>query len=163
MYLQVVDKDPDYKIHVTWCLTGPLTFLPLHAAGIYEPNDSSHMNIFDIAVSSYAPTLTSLLHPPAKSVETSGSLTSLLVISQPETPGQKRLPGTVKEAATVLKSVSAKNALHLNNEKATIEDVLQGMAQYDWVHLACHGSRTSKIPSKAPLLFIMASSTYNYS
>ncbi|CCO36811.1 hypothetical protein BN14_10957 [Rhizoctonia solani AG-1 IB] len=44
--------------HVTWCPTGALSFLPLHAAGDYGPPGS---RVFDYVVSSYTPTLTALL------------------------------------------------------------------------------------------------------
>ncbi|KAF8749808.1 TPR-like protein [Rhizoctonia solani] len=44
--------------HITWCPTGALSFLPLHAAGDYNQPQSK---TFDYVISSYAPTLTSLL------------------------------------------------------------------------------------------------------
>ncbi|KAJ6524601.1 CHAT domain-containing protein [Mycena vulgaris] len=46
-----------------WCPTGPFTFLPIHAAGIYE-DQSVDESLMDYVISSYTPTLTALLSPP---------------------------------------------------------------------------------------------------
>ena len=45
---------------IWWCATGPLAFLPIHAAGIYN-NGMARYDISDYAVSSYTPTLNALL------------------------------------------------------------------------------------------------------
>lgn len=37
--------------HITWCPTGPLTQLPLHAAGIYEITQTDRPRVFDYALS----------------------------------------------------------------------------------------------------------------
>ncbi|KAG9089500.1 hypothetical protein FRC07_012328, partial [Ceratobasidium sp. 392] len=55
--------------HVTWCTTGPLSFLPLHAAGDYtKPNCS----LFDYCISSFTPTIGTLLAPPPDPATFSG-------------------------------------------------------------------------------------------
>jgi len=48
---------------IWWCPTGPLAFLPLHAAGIYSQNETSSPTscISDYAGSSYTPTVSALL------------------------------------------------------------------------------------------------------
>jgi len=43
--------------HITWCPTGPLAFLPLHAAGMYTDGGQA---IMDYVVSSYTTTLEAL-------------------------------------------------------------------------------------------------------
>ena len=63
--LQIKDTSQSIKRlpHVTWCPTGPLTRLPLHAAGIYDlhvPTDS-RPRVYDYVVSSDTPSLTGLL------------------------------------------------------------------------------------------------------
>ncbi|KAJ7463598.1 hypothetical protein FB451DRAFT_1492996 [Mycena latifolia] len=45
-----------------WCPTGPLTFLPIHAAGLY--GDNGRDCVSDYVVSSYTPGLASLLDRP---------------------------------------------------------------------------------------------------
>ncbi|CAE7173235.1 unnamed protein product [Rhizoctonia solani] len=51
------NTSPGQLPHITWCLTGPLSFLPLHAAGYY---DRPGAKLSDFAVSSYAPTIGAL-------------------------------------------------------------------------------------------------------
>ncbi|KIM21219.1 hypothetical protein M408DRAFT_29727, partial [Serendipita vermifera MAFF 305830] len=46
--------------HIWWCPTGPLAFLPIHAAGLYN-TDTPGEKVSDYAISSYTPTLTSIL------------------------------------------------------------------------------------------------------
>ncbi|MCZ1004062.1 hypothetical protein O1M63_48945 [Streptomyces mirabilis] len=71
-----------------WIPTGPLTALPLHAAGRHE-NDGD--NLLDRAVSSYAPTVNSLVH--ARRRQTAGPdrrptvPTAPLVVAVPAPPG----------------------------------------------------------------------------
>ncbi|KAF8159786.1 hypothetical protein B0H34DRAFT_807283 [Crassisporium funariophilum] len=53
------DSDPS---RIRWCATGPLAFLPMHAAGLYAPDAEGQRNILsDLAISSYTPTVTVLL------------------------------------------------------------------------------------------------------
>ncbi|KIM84236.1 hypothetical protein PILCRDRAFT_6509 [Piloderma croceum F 1598] len=48
---------------IWWCATDPFTFLPIHAAGLYNTRDAG-FKISDFVISSYTPTLTALLEPP---------------------------------------------------------------------------------------------------
>lgn len=79
--------------HITWCATGPLAFLPLHAAGLYD--DPHQPKVFQYAISSYTPTLTALVMASNKSSRSSPP--RMLAISQSNTPGHSPLPGTVAE------------------------------------------------------------------
>ncbi|KDN34753.1 hypothetical protein RSAG8_12162, partial [Rhizoctonia solani AG-8 WAC10335] len=45
---------------ITWCTTGPLSFLPLHASGCY---DQPGERVFHYAISSYTPTVTAITSP----------------------------------------------------------------------------------------------------
>ncbi|KIJ43283.1 hypothetical protein M422DRAFT_253489 [Sphaerobolus stellatus SS14] len=133
----------DSMPHITWCATGPLAFLPLHAAGTYGPEEK--MKIYDYAVSSYSPALSTLLRPPPRYVE---ALPKVLIVSQSKTPGQIPLYGTLMEVEAVLKYASAENSLHLNAEHATVTKVLEELGQNEWVHLACHGIQNTQDPLK---------------
>jgi CHAT domain-containing protein len=135
--------------HITWCLTGPLTFLPIHAAGLYDAKDQP--KIFDYVVSSCTPTLTALLtskrHPPRNS-----EAIRLLTISQPATPGQMRLPGTVDEVNAIQSLQGQTDRLHitrLDGEAATVAAVLQHMKEHSWIHLACHGAQDTDNPTES--------------
>jgi CHAT domain-containing protein len=126
--------------HITWCPTGTLAFLPLHAAGIYRHDGRSEC-IMDVAVSSYTPTLEALLRPSMCAVPSSGD-PKILIVSQPETPNQRPIPGTEKEAA-VIQSIFPQSTTLLNRDKGLISAVLEGMKTHSWVHLACHGIQDS--------------------
>jgi CHAT domain-containing protein len=135
-------------------MTGPLTFLPIHAAGLYDTKDQP--KIFDYVVSSYTPTLTALLNarrPHPKSSQT----TRLLTISQPATPGQKHLPGTVNEVDAIETLQSQTSRLHvtrLDDQEATVAAVLQYMKECSWIHLACHGVQDAANPADSAFLLI---------
>ncbi|KAI0088457.1 CHAT domain-containing protein [Irpex rosettiformis] len=125
--------------HVTWCPTGPLSFLPLHAAGIYRPNQAVE-TVMDVAVSSYTPTIESLLRK--RQVQTSSATNDYprsLVVSQPaRTRGFNHIPQTTKEGRIVASFTGVSTDI-LHDSAGTVAAVLEGMETHDWVHLACHG------------------------
>ncbi|KEP47786.1 putative aromatic di-alanine and TPR containing protein [Rhizoctonia solani 123E] len=135
-----IDKLPQ----ITWCTTGELSFLPLHAAGDYDQPNSS---VFDYAISSYASTLTALFNSsPSPSYQHS----SLLAIGQEATPGHSWLPGTTKELAYIHKRVTSTiQHTQLVNKAATTDAVLKAMEQHDWVHLSCHANQNAKDPTQS--------------
>jgi len=140
--------------HITWCLAGPLAFLPIHAAGLYDTEDGP--KIFNYVVSSYTPTLSSLLSAKRHS-QNPNQMTQLLAISQPATPGQSRLPGTVNEVnaiKTLQEETGRLNVTRLDDQKATVAAVLQHIQECSWIHLACHGVQDINNPiNSAFLLF----------
>ncbi|KAJ1300095.1 hypothetical protein OPQ81_002577 [Rhizoctonia solani] len=127
------DVSIDNLPHITWCPTGALTFLPLHAAGDY---DRPRSRVFDYAISSYTPTLTALLASSPSSLQPAGRV---LAIGQAKTPGHTPLPGTSRELAC-LKMHTRKRVEYsqLIDDQATVAKVLDAMEEHDWVHLACH-------------------------
>ncbi|KIJ23996.1 hypothetical protein M422DRAFT_275317 [Sphaerobolus stellatus SS14] len=138
----------DYMHHITWCATGLLALLPLHAAGEYHLGDmSKKRNMFDIAVSSYTPTLTSLLPHLKKSVRSSNASHGVLIVSQPSTPGQLSIQGTIREAEAIqniFKPIPTWSILHITDEEVTVERISQEIARNNWVHLSCHGIQDAK-------------------
>ncbi|KAF8752266.1 TPR-like protein [Rhizoctonia solani] len=143
-YTSQVDRTIDDMPHVTWCPTGALSFLPLHAAGDY---DISRSRVFDYVISSYTPTLAALLSP---SVGTLGCDSRVLVIGQEATPGHQQLPGTAKEIEYVVGHVKQRaKCLELSGSQATAETVLDAMEQHDWVHLACHAHQNVQDPTES--------------
>ncbi|KAI0083860.1 hypothetical protein BDY19DRAFT_1060770, partial [Irpex rosettiformis] len=127
--------------HITWCPTGPLVFLPLHAAGIYPPHGLSE-TIMDVAVSSYTPTLEVLLRPRTRKSDHNDLATrnypELLVVTQPNAPGYNEIPRTVDEAKEIRRAMPTPVNV-VDRQNGTVEAVLEGMRTHDWVHLACHG------------------------
>ncbi|KAG9082726.1 hypothetical protein FS749_006617 [Ceratobasidium sp. UAMH 11750] len=125
---------------LTWCATGPLSFLPLHAAGLYdEPQEKA----FDYIVSSYTPTLISSSH----STQALGDFSGILLVGQSATSGCEPLPGTVKELDRIQKLAGQLPLLRVDEHRATATTVLQAMEKYSWVHLACHASQDAAVPT----------------
>ncbi|CAE6431939.1 unnamed protein product [Rhizoctonia solani] len=141
-YLNTVPKE--HLPHITWCLTGPLSFLPLHAAGDYtQPQPRT----FNYVISSYIPTLSALL---ASSPCLSYQNLSVLAIGQATTPGHSPLPGTTQELAHVKAHVLNKaDYSELTGSQATTSAVLDAMEQHDWVHLACHAHQNVNDPTRS--------------
>ncbi|KIJ51991.1 hypothetical protein M422DRAFT_223383 [Sphaerobolus stellatus SS14] len=131
--------------HITWCATGHLAFLPLHAAGVYQSSkDFENISLLDFVVSSYTPTLTALTEGMAENGQQLATASKIVIVSQPNTPNQQSLPGTTKEAATVQKLTHAEGSFHLGDQEASVSAVAEAMAQYHWVYLACHGIQDPK-------------------
>ncbi|KZV62755.1 hypothetical protein PENSPDRAFT_641808 [Peniophora sp. CONT] len=148
--LDAMDLIRDNRIpHVTWCPTGPLTQLPLHAAGLY--NDEDGPRVYDFVVSSYTPTL-SALRRSQKALDSRQSIhPSVLVVTQPHTPNLSPLPGTKEEGARIETLFSKSHIVSeaLRDQGATVESVRTVLDQYPWVHLACHGSQHLSEPTKS--------------
>lgn len=135
--------------HVTWCTTGPLSFLPLHAAGYYN----RPYKIFDYVISSYTPTLTALL-PIALSASQIRAPSAVLGVSQEEVPGQnlEHLTSVHEELENIGRRAQSSSSLRytqLDDKNATTEAVLSAMERHDWVHLACHAYQDPKDPMES--------------
>ncbi|KAG9122725.1 hypothetical protein FRC07_000766 [Ceratobasidium sp. 392] len=121
--------------HITWCISGSIGLLPLHAAGIYDGSEPKS-KAFNYMVSSYTPDLSTLLRE-----RSTGSFQGVLMVGQTATRGQARLPGTVDELANIEKHVSGSLLTRLEGKDATPDAVLAAMRKHSWVHLACHASQ----------------------
>ncbi|KAG9088894.1 hypothetical protein FRC06_001797 [Ceratobasidium sp. 370] len=126
--------------HITWCTTGPLAFLPLHAAGNY---DQPHARIFNYVVSSYTPTLSALCRP----APTPSNFRGILAVGQAASVGTSPLPGTVVELDKVEETTSQLPFTRLEGSRATTSAVLSAMEKHSWVHLACHASQDVSEPT----------------
>lgn len=68
---------------------------------------------------------------------------SVLVVTQPATPNQSSLPGTVDERCRIqhILNDSQIPCKVLDDKEATVNAIRSAMNQHSWVHLACHGSQ----------------------
>ncbi|KAE9397466.1 TPR-like protein [Gymnopus androsaceus JB14] len=132
--------------HVTWCPTGPLTILPLHAAGLYGDPPERNINASDFVVSSYTTTLRALIGSLPKLKQHLDNVPSMLIVSQPNTPGLSPLPGTLEEAKIIQKYTLSTHTCHLSHDAATAEAVMHKMSKYDLIHFACHGIQDMQNP-----------------
>ncbi|ELU39123.1 CHAT domain-containing protein [Rhizoctonia solani AG-1 IA] len=143
-YTKNTDETAKNVPHITWCPTGAVSFLPLHAAGDYNQPQS---RVFDHVISSYTPTLTALL---GSSLGTLNRDSRVLVVGQEATPGHQRLPGTVKELECVTGHLKGRvKHSELLGSQATTVAVLDAMEQHDWVHLACHAHQNVQNPTES--------------
>lgn len=140
-----------------WCPTGLLALLPLHAAGRPadpgsdrpRPGDS----VLDRVVSSYTPTLRSLVRAPARSGARRGSQgtrgTGLLAVTVAEAPGLPVLRSVRREAEAVTRLFPGGSHRLLDGPDATRDAVRAALAEHTWAHIACHAGQDLAAPSRA--------------
>jgi CHAT domain-containing protein len=126
-----------------WLPTGPFSFLPIHAAGIYTKEPEC---IYDFAISSYTPTISALL----TDISLPHSSFKMMVAIEPQTPGQKALPCTVDE----MRRIEARVPVHelVTLESATVKEVISHLATTSIVHFACHGEQDPESPLNSALM-----------
>ncbi|KAG8922746.1 hypothetical protein FRC02_011636 [Tulasnella sp. 418] len=135
---------------IWWCPTSFLTTLPLHAAGPYRKNKD---NLPDIYISSYTPTLSALVRSfqtnqfSQATPDKSSTDPRLLVVAQPNAPGQVDIPSVRKELQVLQRVVPSIDILL--EENGTRAAVLAGLQTHSWVHLMSHGSKDVEDPLKS--------------
>ncbi|KAJ3510136.1 hypothetical protein NLJ89_g4847 [Agrocybe chaxingu] len=133
-----------YPFRLWWCATGPLAFLPLHAAGIYEEGGAS---VSDYAISSYVPNISTLINKD----NTTEATPRMLLISQSTAEHMAHIPGADSETEIIF-DLGRKHdleAFRLSGEDATVNEVQERMPMYRWVHLACHATQYPLRPLKS--------------
>ncbi|PVF92134.1 TPR-like protein [Serendipita vermifera] len=139
---------PDVLPRIWWCTTGPLAFLPIHAAGIYGP-DPDDLQISNYAISSYIPTVSTLLEPAKCTVTLSFNLLSVI---QPFVPRAAPIPNTKKELEYIRQRLVDRDHVVLEGSAGTMSQVKEKMKDCNWLHLACHGTQKATEPTKSALL-----------
>ena len=130
-----------------WCPTGPLTLMPVHAAGRHRIDGES---VIDRVVSSYTPTLRALIDARARPPRRSGPL-RMLFVGMPTTPGRSPLPNVRKEEEIVV-GTFRERCRRLTGERATRDAVTTELCDHGWVHFACHGEQDLTDPAQGALL-----------
>ncbi|KAJ6568693.1 CHAT domain-containing protein [Mycena capillaripes] len=137
---------------IWWCPTGPLTLLPIHAAGLYGEHEVFGSKLSDFVISSYTPSLAALIHAFRPHTEPQEELQLLTV-----TPGQNQYPGILEELRCIQQhAVGNVPVLHLDEDRATIENVQKGMKESRWVHFACCSEQRA---SPTEIALLLAGST----
>jgi CHAT domain len=129
-----------------WCPTGPLTLLPIHAAGDHRTAGAA---VLDRVVSSYTPTLRALVE--AREGTASAGPGRMLFVGMPETPGQHDLPN-VKVEEKLVERLFADRCTSLVGPDATRDTVLASLLEHSWVHFACHGEQDLGEPSRGGVI-----------
>ncbi|KAJ3535084.1 hypothetical protein NMY22_g6647 [Coprinellus aureogranulatus] len=138
---------------IWWCPTGPLSFLPLHAAGIYSAGAAE--NILDYVVSSYTPTVTSLTERFKGDRPIDKDVSGLFLTCQPNATGCTPIPGTAIEVDDI-SSMAKSNGirvLKLAGAEVSGQDCVKRMEEFSSVHLACHASQYAAEPLKSRFSF----------
>jgi tetratricopeptide (TPR) repeat protein len=141
---------------VWWCPTGPLAFLPLHAAGRYAetvaPFGSKTLatpqTVLDPVVSSYTPTLTALIQARGRPGPTTDP--PMLIVGVPDIPGVSHLPGVTGGVEMIMRTFGGTQTV-LIGPAATRAAVLHAMGDHSWIHLACHGTHNTSDPTQSAL------------
>ncbi|YCK38213.1 CHAT domain-containing protein [Actinomadura sp. ATCC 39365] len=128
---------------VWWVPTGPLSVLPLHAAG-WLPETSA----IDSVVSSYTATIGALTR--SRSATPADRPRSALVVLPQAAESPMRMPGAEREALTVARLLSP--AVVLEGEQATRQHLLQELPGTDVLHFAGHSSTDADDATAGSLL-----------
>jgi CHAT domain-containing protein len=142
-----------------WCVSGLLSFLPLHAAGHHDTrSDPAPATVIDRVVSSYVPTIRALayarrarLADPGDQAGNVGGGDRVLAVTMPHTPGASDLPGAQAEAIWLQGRFPGQVNV-LTGSEATYDAVLAALPAARWAHFACHGSSDVANPSASRLL-----------
>ena len=135
------------KSRVWWCLTGSFSSLPIHASFPPTKPDSGMM---DIVVSSYTPTISTLLRAQQRN-KLKRPTFRMLAVGQSSIVGMTPLPGVTKEIAFIQKKLGVE-ALTLEECKATVDGVAASLPTCSWAHFACHGVQDPDKPMDSGLV-----------
>jgi hypothetical protein len=127
---------------VWWCGGGPLSLLPVHAAG------RDGMAVIDKVISSYTPTVRALMHSRSRALNLDPAA-GMLAVAMSLTPGAPALPSADTERKFLEATFSADT---LFNEQATTDRVIAALPKYAIAHFACHGETDLADPSASRLL-----------
>jgi tetratricopeptide (TPR) repeat protein len=133
---------------VWWCPSGPLSLLPLHAAGHHDTRFSPQPEtVIDRVISSTIPTVRSLLHA-RQTLPPQGDVRMLVVAAS-------NLPGAAQETDTLRHLFAGRlDVLGLpDTPAATRNAVLAALSDHTWVHFACHYAANPANPSASCLGF----------
>ncbi|WP_254711562.1 CHAT domain-containing protein [Streptomyces sp. TRM64462] len=132
-----------------WCPTGVLSLLPLHAALLEGEGRPGSVYAHDCVVSSYVPTLGSLLHARDTPAPDAGR-TSLVAVAVDAGDGHSPLAALAQELSATEELTGHRT--ELRDTAATPEAVLAALRTHTHAHLACHGVRDPAAPSHSRLL-----------
>ncbi|MET8592945.1 CHAT domain-containing protein [Streptomyces sp. NPDC005078] len=141
---------------VWWCPTGPLTFLPFHAAGRHYPGPRPGDRgprpgacVLDRVVSSYTPTLRTLIKARTRPSPRPG-WRRMLLVAMPETPGGQPLPDAEEDVEAV-NAIFPDRTSVLAGPQATRDAVCRALGDHSWAHITCHGELDPLAPSNSGL------------
>jgi tetratricopeptide (TPR) repeat protein len=141
-------RDVHSKPRVWWCPTGPLTFLPIHAAGPYKRGGGPDVN--QCVVSSYTSTLAALVRARKR---TNSRQTKMVTVGLAETPGHRPLPDASTEVELICQRGFQRGLpfSRLEGANATTDAVLTALSTHTCAHFTCHGHQDHHRPTDTAL------------
>ena len=139
---------------IWWYPTGPLTVVPIHAAG---PGEGA-IDVSRIVISSYVSTLESIFRAKERDLRGLVGTPKFLTISPTNTPAQCTLPRSTAEAENVVQVISSagwpiEDIVSLNASDATVDRVSVASDSCSFTHFACYGIQHSTFGT--PSVFAM--------
>ena len=130
-----------------WCPTGAFSFLPIHGAG--APDTGKLCS--DYVVSSYTPTVTTLINARSAWKPTRVVDCNALLVAEGKAPGLKRLTEVGKEVSAIAKILSSMSPIVLGDVASvgcgvTVQQVVDHLPMASVLHLACHGQQLDISP-----------------
>lgn len=137
---------------IWWCATGPFARLPIHAAGRYEESGKATTCCSDYVVSSYIPTLQSLISAQSTHEEIRSSDARILLGAAPFPYMGLSIPATVDEVRAVSNIVPSELIVSLDAENDVRNDPTSGLTAstaldilshepISILHIASHGEQ----------------------
>ncbi|KAG8215519.1 hypothetical protein J3R82DRAFT_9167 [Butyriboletus roseoflavus] len=141
-FLQTVHP---FQSRIWWCPTAEFSRLPLHAAGPYRKGQQNLANLY---ISSYTPTLTTLIRARRHDLPHSASEGKHFVgIGQAKAKGESELVSVGAELATIEQRINGLATFtRIEGQESCIARVTEELGKNEWVHLACHGIPNRKQP-----------------
>jgi hypothetical protein len=140
-----------------WCVSGLLSFLPVHAAGQHAREDAVPATVIDRVICSYIPTIRALAYARRSSANTVGNPggqdpagNRVIAVAMPHTPGELDLP-TARAEVVGLEHRFPGRVTVLMERQATREAVMTALRTGRWVHFACHADSDPSNPSASHL------------
>jgi CHAT domain len=140
-----------------WCPSGPLAVLPLHAAAPHPHDDSGKAATGPQAVSSYTPTLRSLISArKARDLRNSDNASRdqerLLLVSVGHRAGDQVLPATARFRDFLTGLIPAHRLTILEGPEATATNVKRALGRHRRAHFDCHGRQDPDTPTRTGLV-----------
>ena len=131
---------------IWWCPVGPMTALPLHAAGYhFQPGESGQARaVLDRVISSYTPSVRLLGYARQAARVPAGTgagvpAETALIVAMPDTPDADDPLTSASQEAQRLAGLMPGSQV-LTGEAATLAAVLEALPLHRVAHFACHGT-----------------------
>jgi hypothetical protein len=130
---------------VWWCPTSAFGYLPLHAMGPIPSAGKEKRYFSDMYISSYTPTLSSLI-TSRNSHALNPGLPNILLVALPD-PSLPGISGEIQAIEGLNLPVTS-----LISRSATPSTVLDGLRKHQFFHFACRGASTAGKPFDASII-----------